>query len=148
MFNPYDQGNGWHSDPAFSLVPAMASLLRSVESPDVGGNTMFANLYLAYETLSDRLKKLIDGLQGVHFGGKARVDTGTAERAAETKRRTPPAQLIVRVHPETGRKSLYLGDKVQQLMGLKAEEQPAERLQKRLTRGLDWRSLQSVSLRL
>jgi len=121
--NPYKQGDGWHSDRSFSLVPAMASLLRSVEIPDLGGDTLFCNLYLAYESLSDGMKKLIDGLHGVHFGGKARVDTSTPERAAESKRKTPPvAQPSVRTHPETGRKSLYLGNKIQQLVGLNAEE--------------------------
>jgi taurine dioxygenase len=106
------QGNGWHSDRSFALVPAMASILRSIRIPEVGGDTMFANMYLAYETLSDGMKKTIAGLDGVHFGGKAR----------DSKRAPPVAQPLVRVHPETGRKSLFIGNKVKQIVGMAMNE--------------------------
>src|ERR1043166_8215809 len=85
---------------------------------------MFANMSLAYESLSNGMKMLLDGLHGIHFGGKRRIDFSTPEREAETTRlKAPPiAQPIVRVHPETGRKSLYLGEKVKQIEGMTAEE--------------------------
>ena len=86
--------------------------MRAVEVPDVGGDTMFANMYLAYDTLSERMKKLIAGLHGVHLPG-----------TAQSRRTIPPiAQPLVRVHPETGRKALYVGEKVSLLVGMTAEE--------------------------
>jgi len=113
-------GRVWHSDHSFTLVPALGSLLRAVEIPEVGGETMFTNMYLAYETLSDGMKKLIDGLHGIHSTAR-KIDD--ADRAADMKRRNPPvAQPLVRVHPETGRKALYVGEKVKQIAGMTAEE--------------------------
>lgn len=115
-------GQVWHSDRSYTLIPALGSLLRSVEIPDVGGDTMFANMYRAYETLSDGMRKLIDGLHGVHVGSRKIVDL-TPERAADIKKLNPPvAQPLVRTHPETGRKALYVGEKVKQIVGLTPEE--------------------------
>jgi taurine dioxygenase len=113
-------GRVWHSDHSFTLVPALGSLLRAVEIPEVGGDTMFTNMYLAYETLSDGMKKLIENLHGVHSTAR-KIDD--AERLADMKRRNPPvAQPLVRVHPETGRKALYVGEKVKSIVGFTAEE--------------------------
>src|SRR5262249_53787757 len=103
----------WHSDRPGGFDPALASVLRSIAVPAVGGDTMFANMYLAYETLSDGMKKLIDGLYAVYWGGKRLYDESTPERLAETKRQHPPMALpLVRPHNETGRKALYLGQRV------------------------------------
>jgi len=116
-------GEDWHTDVIHSSVPPMASLLRSVELPESGGDTMFSNQYLAFETLSDGMKKLIEGLHGVHSGSGSRIDNSTPERAAETRRRNPPiAQPLVRIHPETGRKSLYLTQRFKYFAGMTAEE--------------------------
>src|SRR5689334_16940308 len=60
-------GQDWHTDESFTLVPSKATLLRAIELPEVGGNTMFANCYLAYDLLSDGMKKLLEGLYGVHI---------------------------------------------------------------------------------
>ena len=116
-------GRVWHSDRSYTTIPAAASLLRAVEVPDVGGETMFANMYLAYDTLSDTMKKMIADLHGVHGGATRKILDLTPERAAEMKRLNPPvAQPLVRVHPETGRKALYVGDKVKKIVGLTLEE--------------------------
>lgn len=118
-------GQLWHTDIPFSLTPAMGSLLRCVERPEVGGDTQFANMYLAYDTLSEGMKKILEGLQGIHM--RARKFTGpvSAEREAYLKTVRPVAQPAVRVHPETGRKALYLGEKVRQFVGLtEAESKP------------------------
>lgn len=113
-------GRVWHSDHSFTPRPALGSLLRAVEIPDVGGDTMFTNMYLAYETLSDGMKQMIADLHGVHTTAR-KVDD--PERLADMKRRNPPvAQPLVRVHPETGRKALYVGEKVKQIAGFTAEE--------------------------
>jgi taurine dioxygenase len=113
-------GRVWHSDHSFTLVPALGSLLRAVEIPDVGGDTLFTNMYLAYDALSEGMKKLIAGLHGIHATARKIDDPA---RAADMKRRNPPvAQPLVRVHPETGRKALYVGEKVKRIVGLTAEE--------------------------
>ena len=114
-------GRLWHSDLCHTLTPAMGSLLRCMERPEVGGDTLFSNMYLAYDTLSDGMKKLLEGLHGVHARGR-QYDTMSAERVAFLKALRPVAQPAVRVHPETGRKTLYIGEKVKQFVGLTAEE--------------------------
>jgi len=122
--NPYAYaGQVWHSDQSYSTVPAKATVLHARQVPDIGGDTMLANMYLAYETLSEPMRKIVEGLHAVHFGGKARLDNSTPERAAETARLNPPtAHPLVRVHPETGRKSLFVGGKVKQIVGMNPDE--------------------------
>jgi taurine dioxygenase len=119
-------GQDWHSDKSYVTVPAKATILRAVELPSVGGDTMFANGCLAYETLSDGMKKLLVGLEGVHDreGYKSvLLDQSTPDKAAQAKRITRTAQPLVRVHPETGRKALYLGETlVRQIVGMTAAE--------------------------
>ena len=61
-------GHLWHSDMSFTPVPSLGSLLRGITIPPVGGDTMFTNMYKAYETLSDGMKKLIGDLHGIHTG--------------------------------------------------------------------------------
>jgi taurine dioxygenase len=115
-------GHLWHSDMSFTLVPSLGSLLRAVQIPPVGGDTMFANMTKAYDELSDGMKKLIADLHGIHTGARKILDL-TPERAAEQKRLNPPvAQPVVRVHPETGRKALYIGEKVSCFAGMTPEE--------------------------
>jgi taurine dioxygenase len=115
-------GHLWHSDMSFTLVPSLGSLLRSINVPPVGGDTMFANMTKAYDDLSDGMKNLIADLHGIHLGKRKIVDL-TPERAAEAARINPPvAQPVVRVHPETGRKALYIGEKVELFDGMTAEE--------------------------
>ena len=118
-------GRQWHSDMSFTPVPSLGSLLRGVTIPGVGGDTVFANMYLAYETLSDGMKKLIGDLHGIHLSGTRKINSEQSgvPRAEEQQRLNPPiAQPVVRVHPETGRKALYLGDKVRRFDGLTEDE--------------------------
>jgi len=118
-------GRQWHSDMSFTLVPSLGSLLRSITVPAVGGDTLFANMYTAYDALSDGMKKMIAGLHGIHLSGTRKIansETGVA-RAEEQKRINPPiAQPVVRIHPETGRKALYIGEKVKSFDGLTEDE--------------------------
>ena len=84
---------------------------------------MFANMYRAYDTLSDGMKKLLDGLHAVHMDGYAIVDYSSPEREAESRRLNPAAaHPVVRVHPETGRKTLYINDEVRLFVGMTGEE--------------------------
>ena len=118
------QGEFWHTDLSFKPNPPAATLLRALEVPEVGGDTMFANMYLAYEQLSDGMKALIADVHAVHAGGGNRIDRSTPERFAETVRQNRTAQPLARIHPETGRKSLYLCDarNVKCLAGMTATE--------------------------
>ncbi len=118
-------GRSWHSDMSFTPVPSLGSLLKSYAVPEVGGDTLFANMTLAYDTLSDGMKKLIADLHGIQLAGTRKINhapTGL-ERLAEQKKLNPPiAQPVVRTHPETGKKALYLGDKVKRFDGMTEEE--------------------------
>lgn len=104
-------GGIWHSDTTYLEHPPMASLLYAVETPPSGGDTLFANQYLAYETLSDDIKKTLHGLIGVNTSTKA-----DASKTREDRMRDSGDELkvlaskhpVVRTHPETGRKSLYV----------------------------------------
>jgi len=118
-------GRQWHTDMSFTTHPSLGSLLKSYEVPEVGGDTLFANMYRAYESLSEGMKKLIAGLHGIHLSGTRKIANTTTgvPRAEEQRRINPPvAQPVVRVHPETGREALYLGEKVRRFDGMTEEE--------------------------
>jgi taurine dioxygenase len=118
-------GRQWHSDMSFTTTPSLGSLLRSYAVPEVGGDTLFANMYMAYDTLSGGMKKLIADLHGIHLSGTRKLanDNTGVERQQEQLRLNPPvAQPVVRVHPETGRKALYIGEKVKRFDGMTEEE--------------------------
>jgi taurine dioxygenase len=118
-------GRQWHSDMSFTTAPSLGSLLKSYAVPEVGGDTLFANMYLAYEALSGGMKKLIADLHGIHQSGTRKLanDNTGVDRMREQKKINPPvAQPVVRVHPETGRKALYIGEKVGRFDGMTEEE--------------------------
>jgi taurine dioxygenase len=105
-------GGIWHSDTTYLPVPPMGSMLLAREVPPFGGDTMFANQYLAYESLSDGLKQTLDSLLGVSSSSKADVTKTREDALKQAGAGATPRQLtaehpIVRTHPETGRKALY-----------------------------------------
>jgi len=106
-------GGVWHSDTAYLEVPPMASMLVAREVPPQGGDTLFANMYLAYEALSEGLKKMLEPLKAVNASAKANV-TRTREDRIRTDGKIDSQQNylaehpVVRTHPETGRKALYV----------------------------------------
>lgn len=116
-------GRQWHSDLSTTLHPARGSLLRCEVIPEVGGDTMFANMYLAYDTLSDKMKEIIEPLWAVHDLTLAHHNRGRPD-IDEVRKNTPPvAHPIVRVHPETGRKALYVSEMTcGSIVGLTDEE--------------------------
>jgi taurine dioxygenase len=106
-------GGIWHSDTAYLETPPMASMLLAREVPPAGGDTLFANMYLAYETLSPGLKRLLDGLLAVNTSSKADVSRTREDRIKGDGSEGPPREFVaehpvVRTHPETGRKALYV----------------------------------------
>jgi taurine dioxygenase len=116
-------GRQWHSDLSTTLRPARGSLLRCEQIPEVGGDTMFANMYLAYDTLSEKMKEMIADLWAVHDLTLAHHNRGRPD-IDEVRRNTPPvAHPIVKVHPETGRKALYVSEMTNaSIVGLRDEE--------------------------
>lgn len=107
-------GRQWHSDGAYKLKPSMGSLLYSREIPPVGGDTLFTNMYMAYDTLSPTMKQVIDPLFAINDRGTAKNNQYVdSERVAERLKLAPPVvNPVVRVHPETGRKALYVNPNV------------------------------------
>lgn len=106
-------GGVWHSDTAYLDVPPMASMLIAREVPAAGGDTLFANMYLAYETLSAGIKRILDGLVAINSSANADVTRTREDRMkdsarGDTKTEYTAAHPVVRVHPETGRKALYV----------------------------------------
>jgi taurine dioxygenase len=103
-------GGIWHSDTTYLETPPLGSMLLAKEVPPAGGDTMFANQYLAYENLSDGLKKTLDGLIAVNSSVKAEV-TKTREDRMKAEggvvKVLTGEHPLVRTHPETGRKALY-----------------------------------------
>ena len=106
-------GGIWHSDTAYLDRPPMASMLIAREVPPAGGDTLFANMYQAYDTLSDGMKRLVEGLSAVNSSAAADVSRTREDRLrdsarADAKREYVATHPVVRVHPETGRRALYV----------------------------------------
>jgi len=128
-------GGTWHTDQAFSPKPAMATILYAKQTPSAGGDTMFANMYLAYETLSDAMKKMIADLRVVNLGDRSKAAGGpsrterTREAMGAMRPKDPDADIetdaehpLVRTHPETGRKGLYLSSHSVRFAGMTDQE--------------------------
>ena len=106
-------GGLWHSDMAYTECPPLGSILCARELPPHGGDTLFANMHLAYETLSAGLRQTLDGLKAVNVSGKAAVSATRAPRLetgarSDGNRDLQAVHPVVREHPETGRKLLYV----------------------------------------
>jgi taurine dioxygenase len=104
-------GGIWHSDTTYLQRPPMASMLYALETPPYGGDTIFASQSLAYESLSDGLKSILDGLTGINSSLKAEASKTREDalRAAGAQNKVLIGEHpVVRTHPETGRKALYV----------------------------------------
>jgi len=110
-------GGTWHSDTAYMPEPALGTVLHAVEVPDTGGDTLFANMVAAYDALSDGMKAMLEGLRGVNdsdalYGGSraaamAKLD-GMAKNNVEQAQGFVSKHPVVRTHPQTGEKGLYV----------------------------------------
>lgn len=106
-------GRQWHSDLSTTLRPAKGSMLRCSIAPPVGGDTMFCNMYRAWETLSPTMQAFLDGLWAVHdmtIARETRARRTPEELEAIRKRNPPVLQPVARVHDDTGRKALYVSE--------------------------------------
>jgi taurine dioxygenase len=108
-------GEDWHADTTMMPEPPMGAILYAIEVPPYGGDTLFANQYLAYETLSDGMKKMLSGMRALHSdrmvaGPQANKNAFRATKVREDAewRETVSAHPVVVTHPETGRKLLYV----------------------------------------
>lgn len=108
-------GGVWHSDTTYLPEPPKATLLLAREVPPFGGDTMFASQYSAYEALSEPMKRMLNGLTAISSSAKADVSATREDRikeggAAEANTEYRTEQPVVRTHPETGRKALYVNE--------------------------------------
>ncbi|MEM7251586.1 MAG: TauD/TfdA family dioxygenase [Pseudomonadota bacterium] len=121
-------GGRWHSDQMFSPTPAMCTLLYAKEIPAHGGDTMFADMQLAYDHLSSTMQNLLGSLRGFNAGDNAKRYGGLSRKElygstmSQMRVKEPTEEVvtnafhpIVRTHPDTGRKGLYLGSHTQGL---------------------------------
>jgi alpha-ketoglutarate-dependent 2,4-dichlorophenoxyacetate dioxygenase len=115
----------WHTDGSFRPIPASTSLLLCHEAVSRGGGTEFADMYAAYDALPAHRKAMLDGLMAEHSLLRSRTLLGLAEDDVTDEMRTrfPPAlQPVVRVHPETGRKALFLSQDAYRIHGMSDAE--------------------------
>jgi taurine dioxygenase len=139
--------NAWHSDVTWREKPSLGSVLRAIEVPAVGGDTLFADMYAAYENLDEKTREAVDGRTAIHdysrvFGrgvdrkrqavGIERLPSEEEDRSLRTQ--FPPMEHpVIRTHPETGRKSIYVNVAFTEcIVGLEREE--SDRLLKALFR--------------
>jgi taurine dioxygenase len=111
-------GNAWHSDFTSEPAPPLGSVLYALEVPEHGGDTMFANMYLAYEALSPGMKRMLDGVKAIHVGKPYGTKYGPPKSmktstSIEIERNRPEANRevahpVARTHPITGRKALFV----------------------------------------
>ena len=124
-----DAGHFWHSDLSYKERPSLGSMLHAQELPATGGDTLFANMHLAWDTLPEPLKRRVQGLQAEHsyLAKYAELQRRSpwrpnlsAEQIAQVK---PVAHPVVRVHPETGRKALFVSEHfTTRILGVSDEE--------------------------
>ena len=118
----------WHSDNSFMAEPPMGSILRAVQLPSRGGDTCFASAYAAYEALSPALREMLDGMTAIHdlTATLLRANAGghtNADVAAMLEKSPPVEHPVVRTHPRTGRKALYVNlNSTTRIVGLTERE--------------------------
>jgi taurine dioxygenase len=123
--------NTWHSDVTWRLEPSLGSILRALDVPPVGGDTLFSDMVAAYEGLTDEIKAKIEGRTAIHdfahFRRGMRKRGLSEEQIEEFNRAYPNAEHpVVRTHPETGRKGIYVNRAfTQYIVGLERADSDA-----------------------
>jgi taurine dioxygenase len=121
LFRPW---SGWHTDITAAINPPAASILRGEVVPPYGGDTQFTSLVAAYDALSPVMRAFVDGLRGIHrFAPPPGVDSTPEYQELMRKRTLVSEHPIVRVHPETGERALYVSPSfLKSIVGLSARE--------------------------
>ena len=126
--SPFTPGDGWHSDVTCDEIPPMGSMLYIRETPDCGGgDTLYADMYMAYDLLSEPMKRFLEGLTAIHDGAgpyseQREIGLGKPDPAGDPRAEHP---IVVR-HPETGRKLLYVNSGfTTRIVGLSSAESRA-----------------------
>jgi taurine dioxygenase len=108
--HPDPTAKRWHTDRSYMPKPALATFLYGVETPAVGGDTLFADGSAAYDALPDDIRRRISGLNSIHSVDHSRRTGGVALATEYELKMAPPVlHPLVRIHPATGRKSVYCG---------------------------------------
>ena len=136
------RANSWHTDVTFVDRPPLGAVLRAVVLPEVGGDTLWANTARAYETLADDLRDTVDALWAVHtngfdyaeFNGNDRTDGGSRYSKAFASIPFLTEHPVVRVHPETGERTLLLGAFARRFVGDAADPALIARIQAHITK--------------
>ncbi len=101
--------NVWHSDVTWRECPSFGSMLRAVEVPEVGGDTMFCDMYAAYDGLPSSIKRAVEGMEAVHSVANGLKYTQGTEKMNEMLKKYPmQTHPVIRTHPETGKKGIYV----------------------------------------
>jgi len=115
----------WHSDVTFEREPPLGSILRAVEVPAAGGDTMWASMTAAYDALSEPMQRALEGLRAMHSGAafRKRATEGQVEALARNEMTAHP---VIRTHPETGRKGIFVNSAfTKRIEGMKPRESEA-----------------------
>ena len=117
----------WHTDDSYFAVPAKATLLHGIEIPSRGGATWFCNMHSAFEALPESVRQRIDGMRAIHGYDTPRARNRPSARTPQEMAETPDVEHpLVRTHPETGRKALYLNpNRLDRIVGLERAESDA-----------------------
>ena len=117
----------WHTDNSYFAMPAKATLLHAMEIPSHGGSTWFCNMHSVYEALPEAMRKRIDGMRAIHGYDTPRARNRPSPRTPQEIAETPDVEHpLVRTHPETGRKALYLNpNRLDRIVGLERAESDA-----------------------
>lgn len=120
--------NLWHSDVTWRKEPSLGSILRATIIPEMGGDTLFANMERAYEDLDDDMKERLEGLTAMHDASpffEGMKANGASDEEIEAKRKEYPESEhpVIRTHPDTGRKSIYVNTAfTQHIVGMDKQE--------------------------
>jgi taurine dioxygenase len=121
----YIPGEGWHTDHSNDVRPPKATVLHAVKLPDRGGDTQYANMEAAYASLPASMRNRLEGLQAIHVYQSSHSQRKLMNLPDAAKERVPNAVLhpIVRTHPESGRKALYINPiRIEGILGLDHRE--------------------------
>ncbi|MFT5174007.1 MAG: taurine dioxygenase [Gammaproteobacteria bacterium] len=124
--SPFAEGTRWHSDVSSDIEPPMASILHLTQVPKLGGDTLFASMYAAYDALSDTMKNFLAPLTALNTSD---VHVGRYEQVGGGLRRDKHPEAVhpvIRTHPETGRKLIYVNEPfTQHIVGMNKTESDA-----------------------